>query len=87
MRSADPGVGLLQFDDEAVNLCQELGATGMRTVGDQLRRMISQPRLPGHAGPTPDFAIGQQRDPSQVATPARVPQIAEEVLKSESQWK
>jgi hypothetical protein len=28
MRPGDPGVGLLQFNDEAVDLCQELGTTG-----------------------------------------------------------
>jgi hypothetical protein len=49
--------------------------------------MISQSFLPGHAGPPPDFAIGQQGEPSQIASPARVPQVAEEVLESKLQWK
>jgi hypothetical protein len=47
--------------------------------------VISQSLIPRHAGPTPDFAIRQQGKPAQVATPACVPKVAEQVFETELQ--
>jgi hypothetical protein len=38
-----------------------------------------------HAGPTPDFAVREQGKPAQIAAPARVPKVAEQVVEPELQ--
>jgi len=47
--------------------------------------MLGQLLVTRHAGPAPDFAIGEQGQPAQVTALARVMQIAQQILEPELQ--
>ena len=81
----DPDAGLLQPKDQLVDIGHEGFAVGVRAVVDQTRRLLGQPLFTRHARPAPDFAVGKQGQPTQIATSARKLQIPKEILEAELQ--
>jgi hypothetical protein len=85
LASAVLGTRFLQFDNEVVDLCQELFAAGVRAMRDQFRGMLGQLLFARQAGPTPHFTVQQQCKSTQVTVSARVAKIAEQILESKPQ--
>ena len=82
-RSRDAGADLLEFNDQFVDFGEELLATRVRRLRDQVRRVLGQCLLPGHARPAPDFAVGQQGKSTQVRAAACVSQVAQQIVEPE----
>jgi len=84
-RTRDAGADLLEFNDQFVDFGQELRATRVRRLRDQVRRVLGQCLLTGHARPAPDFAVGQQGKSTQVRAAACVSQVAQQTVEPESE--
>ena len=76
---------LFEAQYQLIDIGHEGLAVGVRAVIDQTRRLLGQGLFPRHARPAPDFAIGQQSQPTQIAASARELQITEEILEAELQ--
>ena len=84
-RACGQGEHFLQFVDEVVYAYEEGFPAGMWAAGNEFGRMLGQHEVARIASPATDFAVRHQCQATQIVAPTGMPEVCEQILKSQLQ--